>query len=116
MIARYKNLIDCRSIPHGTITNETGSATTFINMPSYGASFSRYTQNYDRIYSQGNQAILTCDSGYVIDRKKYVKSARVLCNYTPLDGSTWKIIENDSSASQTTAACIRGNLVKIIKF
>ena len=81
-----------------------------------GVSYPRYFENHDNVYSQGNLAILTCDSGYVIRNMMYLKSARVVCNYTPLDGSTWKILENDSTTSNISAACIRGNLGPLINF
>ena len=81
-----------------------------------GVSYPRYFENHDNVYSQGNHAILTCDSGYVIRNMMYLKSARVICNYTPLDGSTWKILENDSTTSNISAACIRGNLGPLIDF
>ena len=62
----------------------------------------------DGIYSQGNQAVLTCDSGYVINHIKYLKSAPVFCNYTTSDGSTWKIVEMGKPGNNQSAACIRG--------
>ena len=67
----------------------------------------------DGIYSQGNQAVLTCNSGYVINHINYLKSAPVLCNYTPSDGSTWKIVEVGTTVNNQSAACIRGITYKI---
>ena len=66
----------------------------------------------DGLYSQGNQAVLTCNSGYVINHIKYLKSSRVLCNYTPSDGPTWKIVEVNTPGNNQSAACIRGKTIK----
>ena len=101
------------NIAHGKITNENGNTSPKpstqttpgyrkIYYPSYPPS------NNDGVYSQGNTALLTCDSGYVINHVTYFKSAPVFGNYTPSDGSTWKIMEKDGTITNQTAACIRG--------
>ena len=79
-----------------------------MSVPGYHTSFPGYAQQEDGIYSQGNSAYLTCDSGYVINHETYLKSAHVMCNYTPSDGSTWKIVEMDKTILNRSAACIRG--------
>ena len=78
----------------------------FRNWPSRHYSPS----NLDKVYSQGNSATLTCDSGYVINDSRYLKTAPIFCNYTSLDGSTWKLIpkENNDKLPLQPAACIRG--------
>ena len=114
--------LDCWNIPHGKITNETGpnmAAPTKAskhydtqprpmsrNWPSHHYS----SFNADKVYSQGNSATLTCDSGYVINDPRYLKTAPIFCNYTSMDGSTWKLKtkENNDKLPLKPAACIRG--------
>ena len=114
--------LDCWNIPHGKITNETGpnmAAPTKAskhydtqptsmsrNWPSHHYS----SFNADKVYSQGNSATLTCNSGYVINDPRYLKTAPIFCNYTSLDGSTWKLIpkEINDKLPFKPAACIRG--------
>ena len=116
------NVLDCWNIPHGKITNETGpnmatptiasnrhdtqQGSMFGNWPPHHYSSSKE----DKVYSQGNSATLTCDSGYVINDPRYLKTAPIFCNYTSLDGSTWKlkIKENNNKLPLKPAACIRG--------
>ena len=80
-------------------------------MPSRRNYFSRYPENFDNVYSQGNYATLTCDSGYVINNDIYLKSARVVCDFTPSGGSSWNIVANNTARSDVSASCIRGNIV-----
>ena len=78
----------------------------FQNWPPHPYSSS----NADKVYSQGNSATLTCDSGYVLNDSRYLKTAPIFCNYTSSDGSTWKLIpkENNDKLPLKPAACIRG--------
>ena len=114
--------LDCWNIPHGKITNETGpnmatpttasnhydtqQGSMFRNWPSHHYS----SPNADKVYSQGNSATLTCDSGYVINDPRYLKTSPIFCKFTSLDGSTWKLIskKNNDTLPLKSAACIRG--------
>ena len=78
-------------IPHGTITND--------------ARVIRDVSFQNTIYLQGTYANLTCHSGYVINHYKFLKSARVVCSYTPEDGSAWHLL---GTLKNQTAECIRG--------
>ena len=60
--------------------------------------------------------MLTCDSGYVINNDIYLKLARVVCDFTQSGGSSWKIVANDTTRSDVSAACIRGNIMILIFF
>ena len=116
--------LDCWNIPHGKITNETGPniATPTTASNHYDAPPRPMFQNWqphpysssnaDKVYSQGNSATLTCDSGYVINDSRYLKTAPIFCNYTSLDGSTWKLKtkENNDELPLKPAECIRGNI------
>ena len=115
-------ILDCWNIPHGKITNETGPnmATPTKASKHYDTQPRLMSRNWpshhyssfnaDKVYSQGNSATLTCDSGYVINDSRYLKTAPIFCNYASLDGSTWKLIpkENNDKPSLKPAACIRG--------
>ncbi len=95
---------DCMDVQHGTITNDPRVIRDVRSQNTLASGVSQI----DTIYLQGTYANLTCHSGYVLNHYIFLKSALVICNYTPEDGSAWHLLGTRETMINQTAECIRG--------